>query len=201
MTRSIWRFGLATAFIIACDSHPSGPQRAVGGDSGVRLTTSSVVSIDSKILSFETMYGVDEGFVDSKQIRDVKGDELPWDVGSATGSLTVGGHLMVSVRGIVFKNDPEVPPELRGINDETEFRALVSCLVSESKGKGKDKGKAKGKIETVNITTAGFPATASGDSDIDTSVQLPSDCVAPIIFILSGSEDKWFAVTGAEISG
>src|SRR6266568_5588444 len=118
MTRSIWRFGLATAFIIACDSHPSGPQRAVGGDSGLRLTTSSVLSTN-KILSFETMYGVDEGFIDSKQIRDVKGDELPWDVGSATGSLTVGGHLIVSVRGIVFKNEPEVPPELRGINDET----------------------------------------------------------------------------------
>jgi hypothetical protein len=199
MTRSIWRFGIATAFIIACDSHPSGPQRAVGGDSGLRLSTPSASSTTDKILSFETMYGVDEGFIDSKQIRDVKGDELPWDVGSANGSLTVGGHLMVSVRGIVFKNEPEVPPELRGINDETEFRALVSCLVSESKGKGKGKGNAK--IETVNITTAGFPATPSGDSDIDTTVQLPSDCVAPIIFIMSGSEDKWFAVTGAETSG
>jgi hypothetical protein len=199
MTRSIWRFGIATAFIIACDSHPSGPQRTVGGDSGLRLSTPSASSTTDKILSFETMYGVDEGFIDSKQIRDVKGDELPWDVGSANGSLTVGGHLMVSVRGIVFKNEPEVPPELRGINDETEFRALVSCLVSESKGKGKGKGNAK--IETVNITTAGFPATPSGDSDIDTTVQLPSDCVAPIIFIMSGSEDKWFAVTGAETSG
>jgi hypothetical protein len=39
------------------------------------------------------------------------------------------------------------------------------------------------------------------DSDIDTTIQLPSDCVAPIIFNLSGSEDKWFAVMGAEISG
>lgn len=203
MTRSIWRFGIATAFIIACDSHPSGPQGGAGGESGVRLTTLPSSLTTDKILSFETMYGVDEGFIDSKAIRDVKGDELPWDVGSATGSLTVGGHLTVSVRGIVFSNDPEVPPELRGTNDETQFRALVSCLVSESRhhGKGKGKGKAKEKIETVNIITAGFPATTSGDSDIDTTVELPTDCVAPIIFIMSGSEDKWFAVTGAETSG
>jgi hypothetical protein len=147
---------------------------------------------DSKIVSFETMYGVDDGFVKNKAIRGVEGDELPWAVGSAVGSLTVGGHLTVSVRGIVFTNDPEVPPELRGINDETDFRALVSCLVSEKKN-----GK---KISTVNVTTAPFPATPTGDSDIDAQLQLPGDCVAPIIFILSGSEDKWFAVTGAETS-
>jgi hypothetical protein len=201
MTRSIGRLGLATLLILACDSHPSGPQRIVENASGTgpRLTSPSVVPTDAKILSFETMYGVDEAFVNSKEIRKVRGDELPWDVGSAVGSLTVGGHLIVSVRGIVFANDPEVPANIRGTNDETQFRALVSCLLSESKGKGK--GKAKGKISTVNITTAGFPATPTGDSDIDTNIQLPSDCVAPIIFILSGSEDKWFAVTGAEISG
>jgi hypothetical protein len=62
----------------------------------------------------------------------------------ASGSLTTDGHLMISVRGLVFTNDPEVPPELRGINDETAFR------------------------------------------------------VAPIIFVISGDEEHWFAVTGAE---
>ena len=50
----------------------------------------------------------------------------------------------------------------------------------------------------VNIITSGFPATRSGDSDINTTVGLPGSCVAPIVFVLSGSEDKWFAVTGAE---
>jgi hypothetical protein len=156
-------------------------------------STPAAPTSDSKILSFETMYGVDDGFVKNKAIRGVEGDELPWAVGSAVGSLTVGGHLTVSVRGIVFTNDPEVPPDLRGINDETDFRALVSCLVSETKN-----GK---KISTVNITTAPFPATPTGDSDIDAQLQLPGDCVAPIIFILSGEEDHWFAVTGAETGG
>jgi hypothetical protein len=54
------------------------------------------------------------------------------------------------------------------------------------------------KISTVNVTTAPFPATTSGNSDIDAHVKLPADCVAPIIFIISGTEDHWFAVTGGE---
>ena len=27
---------------------------------------------------------------------------------------------------------------------------------------------------------------------------LPNPCVAPIVFVLAGSEDKWFSVTGFE---
>ena len=198
MTRSIFVLGLAGLCLFACDDSPAtSPKSASGSPSGdasmARLATPTVATTsDSKIVSFETMYGVDEGFVKNKSIRGVEGDELPWAVGSAVGSLTVGGHLTATVRGIVFTDDEEVPPELRGINDEPTFRALVSCLVSEKK-----QGK---KISTVNVTTAPFPATPTGDSDIDAQVQLPADCVAPIIFIISGSEEHWFAVTGAETS-
>src|SRR5258707_1984039 len=92
-------------------------------------------SAQQTIVSWGTMYGVDGGFVKHTDIRGVRGDELPWTLTSATGSLTTDGHLMVSVRGLVFTNDPEVPPELRGINDETEFRALVSCLTDEGRGR------------------------------------------------------------------
>ena len=60
------------------------------------------------------MVGVDGGFVKHNPIRGVLGDELPWEVGSAAGSLTSDGHLVISVRGIVFSNDPEVPANLRG---------------------------------------------------------------------------------------
>ena len=189
MIRPVYALGFAAISIFACDSHPTAVSR-VGSSSSARVVNASAVTANSKIVSFETMYGVAEGFVKHNQIRGVRGDELPWDVGSASGSLTVGGHLTASVRGVVFANDPDVPPELRGTNDESQFRALVSCLVP-----------GKSNVSTVNITTQGFPATPTGDSDIDTTIQLPSDCVAPIIFILSGSEDKWFAVMGAEISG
>jgi hypothetical protein len=47
----------------------------------------------------------------------------------------------------------------------------------------------------MNVTTAGFPSTPSGNTDIDAQLQLPAECVAPIVFVIAGSEDEWFAVT------
>jgi len=80
------------------------------------------------------------------------------------------------VRGLVFTHDMEVPPEKQGTNDEDQFRAVVSCLVEQS-----------GQIVTMNITTDGFPATPSGDSDVDTQLELPEECVAPIVFIIAAA--------------
>ncbi len=54
---------------------------------------------------------------------------------------------------------------------------------------------------TRNLITEGFPATEDGDSEIDTTVELPNPCVAPIIMVLAGSENKWFAMTGFETEG
>jgi len=140
------------------------------------------------VLDFATMYGVDEAFVgEENPIRGIVGDELPWTIaGGVHGRLTNRGHLRIRVRGLVFTDDPEVPPDKRGTNDETEFRAVVSCLAEDQTGH----------VVTMNLTTAGFPATPSGNSDIDTQLQLPAECVAPIVFVIAGSEDKWFAVTG-----
>src|SRR5438128_2091191 len=106
------------------------------------------------IMQFTSMVGVDGSFVGHNPIRGVIGDELPWEVRRVRGSLTTDGHLQLSVRGVVFANDPSVPLNLRGTNDESQFRALVSCL----------SGDGKGKVATINIVTAGFPATTSGDS-------------------------------------
>src|SRR5262245_8142247 len=140
------------------------------------------------IIAFGTMYGVDEAFVgDANPIRDVVGDELPWQVRSVRGRLDVTGHLKIRVRGLVFTNDDIVPPDKRLTNDETDFRALVSCLSED------------GDTMTMeNVMTEGFPSSPSGNSDIDAHITLPSPCVAPIVFVMSGSEDKWFAVTGFE---
>jgi hypothetical protein len=141
------------------------------------------------ILSFHTMYGVDGPFVgDANAVRDVAGDELPWEIsGFARGELDNRGRLTVLVRGLVFADDPSVPPELVGTNDEPEFRALVSCLT--------EVGDA---VETANVITEGFPADMQGNSFIRAQIDLPNPCVAPIVMILAGSEDKWFAMTGFE---
>jgi len=140
------------------------------------------------LLAFDTMYGVDGPFVgETNAIRNVVGDELPWEIGVGKGSLKTNGHLKIKIRGLVFKDEDSVPADKRGINDEAEFRALVSCLTEEGTA-----------VTTSNVMTTGFPATTSGNADIDSTLVLPNPCVAPIVFVLSGSEDKWFSVAGFE---
>jgi len=140
------------------------------------------------LLDFQHMYGVDGPFIgDANAIGGIEGDELPWDVGLAQGRLDANGNLLLHVRGVVFKNDPSVPPDLRGINDETEFRAAVVCLTEQGTG-----------VAQQAVFTMGFPATRSGDATIRAHLTLPNPCVAPIVLVLAGSEEKWFAVNGFE---
>ncbi len=144
------------------------------------------------LVAFGSMYGVDGPFVgDANKVRGVQGDELPWAVArSAKGFLTTSGHLVIAVKGLVFKDDPSVPAEIRGTNDETEFRGLVSCLTEDGSS-----------VVESNVVTQGFPANTRGDSFINARVVLPNPCVAPIVMVLAGSEDKWFAMTGFESEG
>jgi hypothetical protein len=124
------------------------------------------------ILAFDTMYGV-------------PGDESPWGVDRAFGTLDSDGDLVIVVRGLVFTDNPD--PTLIGKNDEDQFRGLVSCLTEDGDA-----------VKEANVPTAGFPANRTGDSVIHAKVALPSPCVAPIVMVLAGSEDKWFAMTGFE---
>lgn len=88
---------------------------------------------------------------------------------------------------MVFKDDPSVPADIRGINDEESFRGLISCLVEEDDS-----------VKVRNVFTAPFQASRRGNARIRTTIELPNPCVAPIVFVMSGSEDKWFSVTGNE---
>ena len=142
------------------------------------------------LLSFQTMYGVDGPFLQNLHhpVRHVRGDELPWELKSAEGSVDTNGHIVIHVRGLVFADDPSVPIQLRGKNDAPEFRALVSCITETSETA----------IRHVKVLTEGFPANEDGNADIDAQVELPNPCVAPVVFVLPGDEKLWFAVTGFE---
>jgi hypothetical protein len=178
---------LAAATVSFAALRPSPPQRGMTGT----LSQHEHEGEGKMLISFSSMYGVDGPFVgDGFPIRDIPGDELPWEIHSARGRLDTDGHLTLQIRGLVFKDEEGVPEELRGINDETEFRAAVSCWTEEGDA-----------VTTVNVVTQGFPASRSGDSFIRTTVDLPNPCVAPIVMVLAGSEDKWFAVTGFESEG
>jgi len=52
-----------------------------------------------------------------------------------------------------------------------------------------------GNPSVVNISTDNFPATSTGDSDIEATVEVPSPCFAPIVFVTSPT-GRWFAITG-----
>jgi len=144
----------------------------------------------SNILAFDTMYGVDGPFLgEANAIRGVVGDEAPWTIEHfIKGRLTKDGRLQILVRGLVFADDPDlVPPDLIGKNDEETYRGLVSCLTEEGET-----------VVTRNVETEGFKADAEGNSFIDAKIELPNPCVAPVVFVMAGSEEKWFAVTGFE---
>jgi len=186
--RTLWVLAVlslsaATASLAALHDRPSSNRGMPGS-----LSQREHEGEGKTLISFSSMYGVDGPFVgEAFAIRDIPGDELPWEVRSARGSVDTDGHVTDRIRGLVFKDEEGVPEELRGINDESEFRVAISCLTEEGDA-----------VTTANVVTAGFPATRSGDSVIRTTVELPNPCVAPVVMVLAGSEDKWFAVTGFE---
>jgi len=142
-----------------------------------------------RILTFATMYGVEGPFTGATNaIRNLPGDDLPWVANSAKGYVNSDGQLKVFIRGLVFSDDPSVPVELQGKNDEHQFRAVLSCMSEDEQGN----------VITANVMTEGFEADEAGNCVIKAQLVLPDPCIAPMVFIVSGSEDKWFAVNGFE---
>ena len=138
------------------------------------------------IVKFDTMTPVTGPYVGSANpIRTVPGGGLPWMISAGTGSLKSDGHLLVHVRGLVLADQPPVPPALQGTNPIPDFRAVVSC---QSIGAG-------GTATVTNVSTAQFPASTAGNSDINATVGLPHPCIAPIVFVTSPG-GMWFAATG-----
>ena len=144
------------------------------------------------ILSFTNMAGVNGPFLGAANpLRGIDGDTLPWVVRSAKGTLTSSGRLSLAVKGLVFpSDDPNVPAELQGTNDEENFRAVVSCVTLNG-----------GVMQNMNVTTEPFPASPKGNAKVRTTVSLPQPCLTPAVFIISGDEEDWFAVTGGPPAG
>jgi hypothetical protein len=174
----IWQISALALLSLSVLPVPSSAAPSSGGGGHVK-----------KVLHFATMFGVDGAFVGATNpVAGVPGDELPWEIKSASGHLDSNGRLKISIKGLVFAHDQSVPPQLQGTNDEANFRALVSCQTDDGLGG----------VTMVTLTTDGFAATTKGNCKIDTTVALPNPCIAPVVLVLAGSEDKWFAATGVE---
>ena len=156
------------------------------GSVAASATGSAAASSNGKkILQFQTMVGVAGPFVGSTNpIRGVNGGGLPWQIDNASGKLSSSGKLEVTVQGLVLLDAPPVPEALRGTNPAANFVAIVSCTTTIA-----------GAPATANVATDPFPATATGDSKIEAQVNLPTPCLAPIIFV-GPSPTTWFAITG-----
>jgi hypothetical protein len=153
---------------------------------GLAVQASGASADGRKVLEFDTMAAVSGPFVGSANpIRGVNGGGLPWQIAEGKGKLRADGRLEVEVEGLVLLDAAPVPAALRGTNPIGSFRAIVSCLTS-----------VNGAPTTTNVATDPFPATRSGDSEIEATVSLPSPCFAPIIFV-GPSSTTWFAVTGS----
>jgi hypothetical protein len=152
------------------------------------LAISSPAGADpGTILKFTMMTPVTGPYVGgTNPIRTVPGGGLPWMITAGNGSLKSDGHLLVHVRGLVLADQAPVPPALQGTNPIPDFRAIVSC---QSIG-------TDGSATVANVSTAPFPASTTGNADINATVSLPSPCIAPIVFVTSPG-GAWFAATGS----
>jgi hypothetical protein len=135
---------------------------------------------DSTVLRFKTMVGDQGPYVGpANAIRGIPGAGSPWSIDKANGTLKQNGDLDVKVKGLIITGT--------GANPVPTFRAVVSC-----------QSIANGAVTVVNRVTAPFPATTTGDAQFKGNVDLPSPCVAPIVFVTTGTGDPpaWFSVTG-----
>ena len=130
------------------------------------------------ILEFNTMFPVTGPYVGTTNpIRGVSGGGIPWLISEAHGGLLSNGRIGVEVKGLVLATTQT--------NPITDFRTVVSCQSIDSTGNP----------SVVNVSTNDFPASSTGDAEIEDTVELPNPCIAPIVFVTSPTL-RWFAVTG-----
>ena len=137
---------------------------------------------NSTVLSFKTMVGTVAPYTGAANaIRGISGAGAPWSLDEANGKLKANGDLRVMVKGLIVT--------ATGTNPSAMFRAVVSCL-----------SVSNGAAVTVNSVSAPFPATATGNARFNGHLNLPSPCLAPIVFVTNGIGDPpgvWFSITGA----
>jgi hypothetical protein len=138
----------------------------------------------ARVLEFDTMTAVVPPFtgrnVPAHPIRGVGGGGVPWQIAAAKGELRTDGRLEIEVEGLVIVATQT--------NPVATFRGVVNCLTTDSPDNG------------VNLVTDPVAATSTGDAKIEAQVDLPTPCVAPIVFVTNGggaAPGAWFATTGS----
>ena len=100
-------------------------------------------------------------------IRGVNGGGVPWQIDRGRGELSSDGRLKIRVEGVVLVSSGQNPVPM--------FRGVVNWLTTEPPDVGE------------NLATAPVPASSDGDATIKATLDLPDPCVAPIVFVTSGT--------------
>lgn len=139
-----------------------------------------------KVLDANTLAPVVEPYTGAANpIRGVNGGGLPWELESGSANLRADGQLHVRIQGLVLARRAPVPANLQGTMPFAQLKAIVSCLTTPD-----------GTTATTdNVSTEPFGVTPGGDGHLDASVELPSPCFAPIVFVTT-TGGAWFATTG-----
>jgi hypothetical protein len=157
----------------------------VAGTAGVAIAKSHN---DGNVLRADTLFPVAPPFTGNAAaaIRGVTGAGAPWVIGDSSVRLRADGRLKVEFEGLVI--DPALAPNPNaGINPVALMKVTVSCVSVD----------AAGAVVTSNVSTEAFDVDRAGNGELDTTISLPSPCVAPIIFVAnSNAAGAWFAVTG-----
>ena len=141
------------------------PALGIGGGDGRKVS-------DAKVLAPVTAPYTGS----ANPIRGLNGGGVPWKIGDASADLRADGRLQVEVEGLVLA--------ATGVNPVRQFKAVVSCQTT-----------VNGLATVSNISSPLVDASATGDAEIDTSIDLPSPCIAPIVFVTSAG-GAWLAATG-----
>ena len=109
-------------------------------------------------------------------IRGVNGAGAQWSIGDAEADLRSDGRLEINVEGLIVT--------ARGNNPLKQFQAIVSC-----------QSIVNGVPAVTNVSGGLFDANTAGDAQTETNVDLPTPCLAPIVFVTTPG-GSWIAVTG-----
>jgi hypothetical protein len=164
---------------------------------GASLVVASVIAVtggishagqrNQTVFKSNVLIGVSPPYTgETNKIRGIPGGGAPWVIGDAEARLRADGHVEVEVEGLVV--DPTVLSPAAGINPVATWKITVSCLSRDATGAAVEK----------NVSSPPVNVGTDGNAEIETKVDLPSPCFAPIIFVANGdAKGAWFAASGA----
>jgi hypothetical protein len=175
--RVVGRIGVLALFLLAASARAEGGEGHAMGEGGGRKVFRSSLAPERGALV---------GTTAANGVRGVPSGGLPWVLTSGHVELRADGTVHAETEGLVIDpNDPAaISRGVAGTNPFPTLKAIVSCLSAEG-----------GAGAPVNVSTDPFPATATGDVEIEQRLDLPSPCFAPIVFVANAA-GAWFAVTG-----